>query len=505
MIRFPFLGWSQIHQGATAWNEAQEALFCDLPVGVELAPELAEVGDPLFSMDAPWELDRNLEWACALWDNERIRLWYTLSGLPDERKVGQLVCYAESPSGDEWTKPELGWVEVEGSTENNVVSVGTPSFCIMRTPHESPEKRYRATYHRAWWEDDAGTVIPSEEGLRRLRHNNAAGREEDKIPTSLKMALYAMDSPDGLRWSTGYGPILDEWHDTHNVCAYDPHLERYRFYLRGFYGGRRAVSYTESDTLERFPGSRILFGPGPCDRPDESIYSNAYCTYPGRPDLHLMFPGIYRMTEDDTYGQFAVSVDGYLWERHTGTISIAPRTEDRGGVYPEPSLIRDSGNHRFRLLLRCEGGAHNTGYNPAIAAKTRKKGCLRWADWPEDRLCGIRAPGDGQFTTKLLPMGRKLLANYKTESDGWIEFELVDRLTWPPTRVSGVQRFRFRECTRLVGDDLDKPVVWNGSPNLGSVGPRCAVRVRMHRATLYSLAVEGVSTPTGEPDPRYPV
>lgn len=505
MIQFPFLGWSQIHQGATAWDGNRKPLPCDLPWGVRFDVQKAAVGEPLFPLDRGWEARRNLEWACTLQEDGRVRLWYTLSGLPEERKVGQLVCYAESDSGDEWSIPSLGLKEVDGSVDNNVVSVGTPSFCIMKTPHEPPEKQYRATFHRAWWEDGEGNTIPSEEGMRRLRHNNAATREEDRIPTALKMALFGMNSPDGLRWSDGFGPILDEWHDTHNICAYDPALGVYRFYLRGFYARRRGVSYTESRTLEHFPPSRILFGPGPADGPDESIYSNAYCTYPGRPDLHLMFPGIYRMTEDDSYGQIAFSTDGYAWERHAGVAAIESRAGDRGGVYPEPSMIRDSSHRRFRVLLRCEGAAHNEGYNPALAPTERKVGCLRWADWEEDRLCGIRADGDGGFTTKIMPIGRRLLANYRTEHDGWIELELVDRLTWPPTQVAGVSGYHFGDCERLAGDESAEPVRFNGSDDLSTLSGRYAVRVRLHKATLFSLGVEGVASPTGEPDPRFPV
>jgi len=97
------------------------------------------------------------------------------------------------------------------------------------------------------------------------------------------------------------------------------------------------------------------------DRPDESLYSNGYTRYPGRPDIHLMFPAIYHQGSDTTYGQLAVSMDGVHWSRFTRQAIIPhgePGEPDEAMVYPEPELIRFPEEGKFRLLCHCGNKYH---------------------------------------------------------------------------------------------------------------------------------------------------
>ena len=56
-----------------------------------------------------------------------------------------VTCYAESPDGIHWVKPNLGLYEVMGSRENNVVLAGDPPllqqlfpFSWTPTPRSAP-------------------------------------------------------------------------------------------------------------------------------------------------------------------------------------------------------------------------------------------------------------------------------------------------------------------------------------------------------------------------------
>src|SRR5262245_33592827 len=80
--------------------------------------------------DKPWE-GQSLSYPCAFKDDDRFRLYYRASGPAlgspereegDNRKMGwSFTALAESNDGIQWTKPDLGVVEFQGSKQNNLV------------------------------------------------------------------------------------------------------------------------------------------------------------------------------------------------------------------------------------------------------------------------------------------------------------------------------------------------------------------------------------------------
>ncbi len=58
----------------------------------------------------------------------------------------------------------------------------------------------------------------------------------------------------------------------------------------------------------------------------------------------------------------------------------------------------------------------------------------------------------------------------------------------------------------VTGDETHAPVCWNGSPDLPKLSiETVGLRVRLHKATLFSLIMYGVDEPLVQDDPRYPV
>jgi len=501
----PLLSWDIVSVGALAWTDDRKPLECDVPGGVELRVEPATKSDPLIIADRPWE--GKLCWAQAMDDDGRYRMWYAV--IRNHVSPREIICYAESENGVTWTKPDLGIVEVDGSAANNVVFAGPGAshFCVLKCPHETPDKRYRCMYFKSWCEGEPGEEIDSDEAHRRLDAQNAAKEGDEVLPVSLHGTMLGLNSPDGLHWEKIEKPILDEWHDTHNLCVYDERAGVYRGYLRGFYAGRRAISYSETRDFENWPPSRVIHHPVIDDGPEESLYSNGYTRYPGRPDLHLMFPAIYHQSSDTTYGQLAVSADGINWSRFTRQAIIPhgePGEPDEAMVYPEPELIRFHEEGKFRLLCHCGNKYHNEGYNQSIP-EANHHSFYAWAEWPEDRLAGVYAPGDGEFTL-IVQAGDRLLANLRTEPDGWARFELVDRVVWPPQQWPGIEGFCFDDTEPMTGDETHAPVCWNGSPDLPKLDAELiGIRVRLYKATLFSLTMYGVDEQLVRDDPRYPV
>jgi hypothetical protein len=229
------------------------------------------------------------------------------------------------------------------------------------------------------------------------------------------------------------------------------------------------------------------------DDPGASLYSNCYTRYPDVPGLHLMFPADYHLDTDRVDAELAVSLDGVNWTRHSRAPIVAcgaPGEADEAHVYPEPELLRVGREGKFRLLCRSGDLYHNEWYNETLMRGGSGRCGFQWAEWTEDRLAGIHAPGDGRFTLQMQPCGERMLANFRTEPDGWIRFELTDRLPWPPVPWEGLAGRRFQDMEPLSGDRTHVPVAWKGSPDLSDLkGRGVAVRVTMHKATLFSITV----------------
>jgi len=91
----------------------------------------------------------------------KFRMWY-LGMVERELKSGQApgwwrpMCYAESEDGVRWTKPDLGLVELNGSTRNNICLIESEPQSLSRVndfltvlyePHDSdPSRRYKAAF-----------------------------------------------------------------------------------------------------------------------------------------------------------------------------------------------------------------------------------------------------------------------------------------------------------------------------------------------------------------------
>ena len=122
------------------------------------------------------------------------------------------------------------------------------------------------------------------------------------------------------------------------------------------------------------------------------------------------------------------------------------------------------------------------------------------------RVAGIHAEGDGRFTIPGLACGDGMVANYRAAADGWVRFELADRVVWPPMPVPPVEGFAFDNMQPLTGDQTHAPVRWQGRDGLSELkGGKVCLRVRLHKATLFAVTMYGADDPAAREDPRYPV
>jgi hypothetical protein len=86
--------------------------------GAELRVHRPQPRELAIVCDQPWER-RAPGPTSVLFDGERYRMYYR--GMPAVDRPPNFTCYAESPDGKTWTKPEVGLWEYDGSKQNNIV------------------------------------------------------------------------------------------------------------------------------------------------------------------------------------------------------------------------------------------------------------------------------------------------------------------------------------------------------------------------------------------------
>lgn len=125
--------------------------------------------NPVLVADRDWEGYVILQPGTVVYDeeNERFQMWYNSQPSRDKPDAGHNLCYATSTDGLQWDKPELGFVEFEGSTANNILLQDVSwTHCVLKDDADADgDRRYKLLY---WPEDGSG--------------------------------IYAAFSPDGVHW-----------------------------------------------------------------------------------------------------------------------------------------------------------------------------------------------------------------------------------------------------------------------------------------------------------------
>ena len=179
--------------------------------------------NPLLVPEMPWER-ANFVYGAVIRDPEigLFRLWCTNSGArPDTEEDYEFrvqVCYAESKDGLAWDRPDLGIVEIDRSSQNNVVASNAGGGCLR-----------------------AGSVVYSPDtedpALRYVHLNQMA---EGTAPSY---------SADGLHWTADDPPIFMA--SDAATLSYDQRQDRFfcssvtDVEARGFV--RRSISMTDTD------------------------------------------------------------------------------------------------------------------------------------------------------------------------------------------------------------------------------------------------------------------
>ena len=416
-------------------------------------PERREVA---FCADAAWE-DEIAAFCSVADDRGTARLFYR--ALRPDRSNEAYVAFALAESTDggrSFHRPNLGLTELNGSKDNNILSITEPPFSpppafIDTNPDCKPEERYKGLSAR--WQQ-----------------------------------LYAMCSPDGLRWRPmSEEPLrMDGTFDTVNTAFWDSRDGCYRCYTRYFenlesgtteadvLGPRPTVvraiqSSTSSDFLNWTPVVHNQYD-DPYD--DMQLYTNAVVPCPGAEHIYLSFPNRYvqHRISDPSHPHpgvndalFMASRDGVKWKRYPEAW-IRPGLDELNWTernnYPTWGLIRTSPTEWSMYVS--EHYRH-----PGTPVRLR-----RLAIRPHG-FVSIRADfGGGEFVTKPLTFsGEALHLNYSTSAAGSVQIEIQEPEGTP------LPGFGLADMDPLFGDELDERISWRGTDSLAELAGR-PVRVR---------------------------
>lgn len=209
--------------------------------------------------DRPWEGNACAAYNTVFFDDGRYRMYY-IAGMTRGNPI--FTCYAESPDGVQWTRPDPEQFEYAGSRKNNIVmwegfERAVEAYLVALRdgyPEAKPDGLYKAVY-------------------------NAGG-------------LRPMTSADGIHWSPmSDKPVITRGDfDSQNLAFWDADLGEYRAYWRGFRDGYRDILTATSKDFIHWTEPQWLQFPG---APRQELYTNQVIPYYRAPHILLGFPTRY--------------------------------------------------------------------------------------------------------------------------------------------------------------------------------------------------------------------
>ena len=402
---------------------------------------------------------------------------------PTNREV---TCYAQSVDGIEWETPELGLFEHKGSKRNNIVWQGPGSHNF------SPFL-------------DARPGCPEEERFK------AFGGLKN---TTGGMALFV--SADGIRWKRAHDKavITHGAFDSGNIGFWDPTIEKYRAYWRYFTAGVteaddwkpagiRAIRTAVSDDLVTWSEEKEL---AYTDSPQQQMYTNNVVPYFRAPHILVGFPMRYvergwspsmralpelekreaRAAAHLRYGtaitetQIMASRDGHTFKRWNEAFLPPGIQRPDSWYYAHHDVARNMVTTRSNLAGAPDELSFYAGSGRWHGTGTRlTRHTLR-----QDGFVSASAPfAGGELVTRPLTFtGNTLAINFASSAAGTLKVEIQTAAGEP------VEGYTLADADETFGDELDRVVTWNGSPDVGRLAGRVIrLRFTLRDVDLYAL------------------
>jgi hypothetical protein len=421
--------------------------------GLSLLLNHPEPRDVAIVFNKPWEGNTSA-YVTVFQDGSLFRMYYRGSNYDLQTEVygSQVVCYAESPDGVHWSRPDLGLYSHSGSKNNNIVwqGLGSHNFAPFK---------------------DGNPARPADELYKALASDG------DK--------LYAFKSADAIHWSLlREEPVITgSPFDSLNLGFWDSERGNYREFHRGWKNEVRSIMTCSSPDFRTWSGPQWLEY---ADSPPEHLYTSSITPYFRAPHILVGFPkrfmperslGSHKLPGVSD-GLFMSSRDGLHWTRW-------------GEAFLRPGLQKERWVNRNNMIawgiLRTESGLPGTPDEISLFSSEGYyvKDCrMRRHTLRLDGFVSVHAgAGSGELLTKpLIFRGHELVINFATSAAGTVLVEVQDEQGVP------VEGFGLKDSREIYGDEIEHSVTWKSGPSLGKLaGMPVRLRFLLKDADLYSL------------------
>lgn len=453
--------------------EKRLQLFVDQQIiekreNVELRLHPPQSAGTAIQFDQPWE-GRYCGYATVIKDGDQYALYYR--GLPLAKSDGsdsEVTCRAISDDGINWTKPDYGIFEINGSKQNNVILAGMAPCSHNFSP----------------FIDKRPGVAKSE------RCKALAGTQ--------KSGLIGFVSEDGIRWKKiREQPLIREGaFDSQNVAFWSEIESLYVCYFRtwsqGEFKGFRTVSRTTSPDFIHWSDPVEMDFREPLQ---EHLYTNQTHPYFRAPNLYISLAARFMPGRRVLSQEAFQKIGGEA--QYSGDCSDAVLLTSRGGeqydrtfreAFIRPGLgienwssrtnypacgIVPTGEGEMSLYVQRRYG-QNAHYLERLALRT-------------DGFASVHAGfEEGELLTKPFRFqGERLLINYSTSAAGSIHIEIQDE------NGESINGFSIEESTEIIGDMIERTVDWLPGDDVSALqGKTIRLRFIMKDADLFSFRFE---------------
>jgi hypothetical protein len=386
-----------------------------------------------------------------------------------DEKANRIWCMATSKDGLKWVRPNLGIVNYQGSTANNILSMDVFEVGNLFKRVIDGKVQYV-------------TMVMK----RDYKH-------------------YFYTSPDGVHFTFEPNPVMPYCADTQNQIFYDSNKNKYIWYLRSWlYSEKlseyyRTVSYYESnDGKPMLPGGNTArkqmmrwggnlppainnelkrsmyldYDKQAAGNKNKDIYTATVLPYGKN---YFAFPSIYYITDQVKndgvlFPNLYFSKDGLKWKDM--------------GPYIDTTKLKDYNQCNF--LLGALLTPKDKIYNYLVAEKSthgvlRHKSMIYCVPKALNRYIGLTAgPKEAEILTSYLETtNNELFLNFKTESGGFVSAYLLDE-----------KGSVIAQTDKLTGDYIKKKLIWKTDAKKTKPGEKNKVSLRLIASRAHLFGIE---------------
>ena len=406
--------------------------------------------------------------------------------------VSSFFCYAESDDGVHWRRPELGLVEFQGSSKNNILWSYADSGRLWDVPNsvlmgtDDPDAFRTSSPINFTVFKDTNPDCPPDARYKLMGGSWFGG-------------AWAFKSADGIRFTPmmrqavilpTMGNKLNPTLGDDTSALWDPVERRYLSFHRAGrtrYTWREIVMSSSTDFLD-WSDPVYLEYPG---APVQQLYTNSISAYARAPHILVGFPKRFTQgrkatdvpgaTDGLSDGVFMSSRDGLHFRRWAEAfVRPGPQADNwvscnnyiaKGVVVTGSHLVEAPDELSIYVI---------EGYYSVSSNRCR----LRRHTIRMDAFVSARAPfSGGELVTKPVVFeGKTLVMNYSTSAAGSVSVELQTEFGKP------IDGFTLGDCGEIYGDEIERVVSWKGNSDLSKLaGTPMRLRFVIKDGDLYSI------------------